>query len=320
MVRLAKSSTAVLLIGSFIGVLLPIICSTIVSGRVFRAIFFATKHFGTGVISCTAFVHLLYHGFVMFSNACLGELAFEPAAAAISLAGVYIVFSVDFFVMRWLHSRGERRLAASNAANGDDAAESIASSSHIEKELIHAQRDLGHCHGPAREIATDYSSAQAHFDVLILEAGIIFHSVMIGVSLGASGGDQWIPVFIAIVFHQLFEGLALGSRIAQLVWPAGKEWKKWALTLPIGLVTPVGIAIGIGLHATYNPNSGASLLSIGVLDSFSAGILIYTGIIECLYHDFMHGSLARAGLGRVSAALFFVLAGSLCMAVIGKWA
>lgn len=27
----------------------------------------------------------------------------------------------------------------------------------------------------------------------------------------------------------------------------------------------------------------------------------------------MHGSLARAGLGRVSAALFFVLAGSLCM-------
>lgn len=56
--------------------------------------------------------------------------------------------------------------------------------------------------------------------------------------------------------------------------------------------------------------------------------------------QFMHGSLARAGLGRVSAALFFVLAGSLCMvsracvafprrfpvltilvqAVLGKWA
>jgi hypothetical protein len=37
--------------------------------------------------------------------------------------------------------------------------------------------DLGHCHGPAREIATDYSSAQAHFDVLILEAGIILLAV-----------------------------------------------------------------------------------------------------------------------------------------------
>jgi hypothetical protein len=45
-------------------------------------------------------------------------------------AGVYIVFSVDFFVMRWLRSRGERRLAAMNAANGDSPAESIDSSSH----------------------------------------------------------------------------------------------------------------------------------------------------------------------------------------------
>ena len=110
-----------------------------------------------------------------------------------------------------------------------------------EKEHGHETHDLGHCYGPARKTATDYSSAQAHFDVFILEAGIVFHSIMIGVSLGASGGDQWIPVFIAIVFHQLFEGLALGSRIAQLVWPAGKEWKKWALTLPIGVsaVRPV---------------------------------------------------------------------------------
>jgi zinc transporter 1/2/3 len=175
---------------------------------------------------------------------------------------------------------------------------------------------------------------------------------MIGVSLGASGGDQWIPLFIAIVFHQLFEGLALGSRIGQLVWPSGKGYKKWLMALTFGvsdffrfevcsladlclscqLITPIGIAIGMGVHASYNPNSGASLLSIGILDSISAGILIYGGIVECLYHDvsfsylvcvrlcslgaapqFMHGSLARAGNGRVFAALFFVFAGSLCM-------
>lgn len=41
----------------------------------------------------------------------------------------------------------------------------------------------------------------------------------------------------------------------------------------------------MGVHASYNPNSGAALLSIGVLDSISAGILIYGGIVECLYHD-----------------------------------
>ncbi|GAA5983026.1 hypothetical protein JCM5350_003546 [Sporobolomyces pararoseus] len=273
--------------------------------------------FGTGVIICTAFIHLLYHAFIMFGNTCLGELAFEPAAAAISLAGVYVVFSVDFFVMRWLRSRGERRKSALAVSNGDGPARSTTSSSDGLKER---SLDLGHSHGPAREVETDYSSTQAHFDVLILEAGIIFHSIMIGVSLGASGGDQWIPLFIAIVFHQLFEGLALGSRIGQLVWKSGQGYKKWLMALTFGLITPIGIAIGMGVHATYNPNSGASLLSIGVLDSISAGILIYGGIVECLYHDFMHGSLARASNSRVFAALFFVLAGSLCMAVLGKWA
>ncbi|GAA6012208.1 hypothetical protein JCM11491_001786 [Sporobolomyces phaffii] len=307
----------VVLIGSLIGVLLPIVCSHVINGQFFRGVFFAAKHFGTGVIICTAFVHLLYHAFVMFGNACIGELAFEPAAAAISLAGVYVVFSVDFFVMRWLRSRGERRLAANAASNGDGPSGSIDSSSDVGKER---PSDLGHCHGPAREIETDYSSTQAHFDVLILEAGIIFHSIMIGVSLGASGGDQWIPLFIAIVFHQLFEGLALGSRIGQLVWPSGKGYKKWLMALAFGLITPVGIAIGMGVHASYNPNSGASLLSIGILDSISAGILIYGGIVECLYHDFMHGSLARAKTPRVFTALFFVLAGSLCMAVLALWA
>lgn len=65
---------------------------------------------------------------------------------------------------------------------------------------------FGHSHGPAPNPHTDYSSPQAHFDVSILEAGIIFHSIMIGVSLGASGGSQWRPLFIAIVFHQMFGG------------------------------------------------------------------------------------------------------------------
>lgn len=58
---------------------------------------------------------------------------------------------------------------------------------------------------------------------------------MIGVSLGASGGDQWIPLFIAIVFHQLFEGLSLGSRIGQLVWKAGQGYKKWLMAVTFGV-------------------------------------------------------------------------------------
>jgi len=63
----------------------------------------------------------------------------------------------------------------------------------------------------------------------------LYRSVMIGVSLGASGGDDFLPLFIAIVFHQVFEGLALGSRIGQLVWPAGQWMKKWVMCFAFGV-------------------------------------------------------------------------------------
>lgn len=50
-----------------------------------------------------------------------------------------------------------------------------------------------------------------------------------------------------------------------------------------GLTTPVGIAAGLGVRTTYNPNSATASIVSGVLDSLSSGILIYTGLVEvCL--------------------------------------
>jgi zinc transporter 1/2/3 len=111
--------------GSIIGVMLPIVAAKLVHTKTFGWFFFVARHFGTGVILSTAFIHLLYHSyvfpclvmrsyladltlfrdgffssFIMFGNACIGELHFEPAAAAISLAGLYIVLCVSFLLLR----------------------------------------------------------------------------------------------------------------------------------------------------------------------------------------------------------------------------
>lgn len=83
--ELTPATYSIVGIASFIGVFLPLLCAGLMGKALFRNIFFAAKHFGTGIILSTAFVHLLYHAFIMFGNTCLGELAFEPAAAAISL-------------------------------------------------------------------------------------------------------------------------------------------------------------------------------------------------------------------------------------------
>ena len=47
-----------------------------------------------------------------------------------------------------------------------------------------------------------------------------------------------------------------------------------------GITTPIGIAIGLGIRSTYNPGSTTASIVSGVLDAFSAGILIYTGLVE----------------------------------------
>jgi len=47
-----------------------------------------------------------------------------------------------------------------------------------------------------------------------------------------------------------------------------------------GLTTPIGIAVGLGVRATYNPDSTNASIVSGVLDALSSGILIYTGLVE----------------------------------------
>lgn len=58
--------------------------------------------------------------YIKVNNACLGELVFEPVAPAITIVGVYLVFLIDFYVMRWLKKRAANRAAASAADNCDD--------------------------------------------------------------------------------------------------------------------------------------------------------------------------------------------------------
>lgn len=41
---------------------------------------------------------------------------------------------------------------------------------------------------------------------------------MIGVTLGADSSSSWTTLLIVIIFHQFFEGAALGARLALLHW------------------------------------------------------------------------------------------------------
>ncbi|BAF17730.2 Os05g0472400 [Oryza sativa Japonica Group] len=56
-----------------------------------------------------------------------------------------------------------------------------------------------------------------HVWMKVFELGIIVHSIIIGISLGASESPSTIrPLVAALTFHQFFEGIGLGGCIVQV--------------------------------------------------------------------------------------------------------
>ena len=156
--------------------------------------------------------------------------------------------------------------------------------------------------------------------IFVLEFGVIFHSVFVGLTL-AVAGEEFNTLYVVLTFHQTFEGLGLGSRLAAVPWPKGKRWTPYFFALAYGLTTPIAIAVGLGFRETYAPGSQTALIINGVFDSVSAGILIYTGLVELMAHEFLFSSyMRRASIQVVMAAFGIMCLGAGLMALLGKWA
>ncbi|KAL2004108.1 hypothetical protein VTN02DRAFT_328 [Thermoascus thermophilus] len=155
---------------------------------------------------------------------------------------------------------------------------------------------------------------------MLLEMGILFHSVFIGMALSVSVGSDFVVLLIAITFHQTFEGLALGSRIASLKW-SPSALQPWMMALAYGSTTPIGQAIGLATHTMYAPDSETGLLLVGTMNAISAGLLIFASLVELMSEDFLSDESWRIlrGRRRVGACVLVFL-GAFGMSLIGAWA
>ncbi|KAK4545474.1 hypothetical protein LTR36_002824 [Oleoguttula mirabilis] len=192
---------------------------------------------------------------------------------------------------------------------------------HLSHSRSHVDRDAeARQHDNQRTFDPESYTAQLTA-VFILEFGVIFHSVFIGLTLAVSGGKEFITLYVVLAFHQTFEGLALGTRLASVEWPKSKRWTPYLLAMGYAISTPIAIAIGLGLRTTFAPGSQRTLIVNGVFDSISAGILIYTGLIELMAHEFMFSDyMQKAPIREVLAALGMMAMGAGLMALLGKWA
>ncbi|CAG7926618.1 unnamed protein product [Penicillium olsonii] len=190
---------------------------------------------------------------------------------------------------------------------------------HHEKENGVIQSDLER-HDDSFDLTPEQKQKKETMQVYLLEMGILFHSVFIGMSLSVSVGNEFVILLIAIVFHQTFEGLALGSRISALPWKE-KQLQPWIMSLAYGCTTPIGQAIGLATHTLYSPDSEVGLLVVGIMNAISAGLLIFASLVELMSEDFLSDESWRIlrGKRRVYACIL-VFMGAFCMSIVGAWA
>lgn len=318
----------VIWVGSTLGAVFPVIAKNNKSLGVPDWSFFIAKFFGSGVIIATAFIHLLSPAEDALRDPCLtGPITEYDWVSGIILMTIFVLFFVELMVMRYSTIEDHDHEQSGQVVDGSKEEEDVEQpkadrrlSSHMpgNDHLGHANR-----HNSIEEANNPFSfedyKAQLT-SIFILEFGIIFHSVFIGLTLAVSG-SEFVTLFIVLVFHQTFEGLGLGSRLAVTPWPQGKRWTPYVLGAAYGFATPIAIAIGLGVRRSYPPGGRTTLIVNGIFDSISAGILIYTGLVELMAHEFMFSKTMRNGpIKTLLSAVFLMALGAALMALLGKWA
>ncbi|CAE6451383.1 unnamed protein product [Rhizoctonia solani] len=327
--ELRVASIFIILATSIFGAAFPVLASRLrfLSGH--KSIFEGAKYFGSGVIIATAFIHLLAPAVEKFGSACLKGVWEEyPWAPAMAMAAVFCIFFVELAAFRLgtakLDSLGIKAYnnhGGSQIGSSGHNAQGLQSSKEASPTTIkESDSELGLTEQLSLQNGMSESALAQLLGVAILEFGVVFHSVLIGMTLAVD--EDFIVLFIVLIFHQMFEGLGLGTRLASLDLPESyQSWVPYAGALLYGLTTPVGIAAGLGIRTTYNPKSTTSNIVAGTFDSISAGILLYTGLVELLAHEFIFNpAMHRAPVGKTLYACAMMLLGAGIMALIGRWA
>lgn len=304
--------------------------------RVPRTLFEFTKYLGSGVIIATAFIHLLPPAineltslclgtawnthpyplmltFLMFFTICVfGILAFHVGMGKLMRLGIHYDpygFRMGAFIAHYREADSSPALTFSD----DD--------SELEKTENGNDFEAGY---KQASLAPNENAMARLIAVAVLEFGIILHSTLIGLTLAMD--NRWRVLFVAVIFYQMFDGLALGSRLAYLDLPHKYRTVPFLGVFLYGITTPIGITMGLHARMIYIPGSAHVSFVSGILGTLSASILLYTGFVELLAQEFLFSprptdspEIRETNIWKLLYVLTCVLLGYGAVILLCKW-
>ncbi|CAI9275839.1 unnamed protein product [Lactuca saligna] len=300
---------AAILITSIIGVCLPLITRSIPALSPDRNLFVIVKAFASGIILATGFMHVLPDSFDMLRSPCLSDNPWHkfPFTGFLAMLSAIFTLMVDSMATSMYTTKNNAISAEGGESTTGDHEMAVAGGGGTH---LH-----GHHHRPKGPIGAQL--LRYRVVAMVMELGIVVHSIVIGLGVGASNDVCTIkPLVAALCFHQMFEGMGLGGCILQAEY---KPLKKALMVFFFSMTTPFGIALGIGLAKTYKENSPSALITVGLLNASSAGLLIYMALVDLLAADFM-GPKLQGSIKLQLKSFAAVLLGAGGMSVMAKWA
>ncbi|GIL77054.1 hypothetical protein Vretimale_3218 [Volvox reticuliferus] len=301
------------------------------------------RSFAAGVIAALALVHIIPEAVQEMTD--LGGIEY-PLGGTCALAGIALMILLEH-VAHIMHN-GENNVVRVGAGGTAAAAVAAVAADTVSDCTLKVppscssdlqNKDSGiatgvtalqpHAHGcVSRGSATNWISAGAleamgslRLKVIayLFELGCIFHSFIIGLSLGVNQTDikEVRSLLIALAFHQWLEGISLASVVTRGGFSA---LKGGLMILTYSLTCPVGIAVGMAIAETYDAESTKSRGIQGAFNGVSGGMLLYISLVQLVAED-----MGRLVPGRDSAmgrmACFAALCGGAAsMCLLAVWA
>lgn len=193
-------SIFVVLVVSFAGFMTPAML-VIQKHPFFKMMVLACTFGSTAVLFTVGIVHILGDADDDLSNPCLPQAfldAFPSWSDLFACITIMLCLMLDFL----MHSAIANRMDAAAAAQTNDA----------EKAKAHSHQggdDDEDVWGA--ELPKGVDASVVRYAVLFVEVSVCTHSIPVGLDLGLQSSDNFVALFIAVIFHQVRQ--ALGS------WP-----------------------------------------------------------------------------------------------------
>lgn len=328
----------VVLFASLIGTGFPLLGKRVPALDIPEYVYVLGKCLGTGVMVAVGFVHLLGDAAQNFRVWCVPKAfaqAYEGWAFLFAVVAVVLMHMIDIVIgglITDLYKEQEETGSLSDSLQTNEkdvAAVSTEEENPISPLVLetsareptaHEAHVLHHSHGLPEGRK---SHAQFVVAAVCMEFGTTLHSLFVGLDVGVMNDNKIKPILIALVFHQMFEGLAMGARLADAEFSLSLEM---VMMMMFSFSAPLGAAVGtVCVSISKTALTGASyVLTSSILDSLCGGILVYLGLTLMLT-DFPADmkrlcvpGTPRCTLKRVGlfAGLWIGAAG---MVLIGKW-